>query len=139
MKLRMVNCKLRVTRNRIAPRSGAVSPFVIRHSSFSGHSSFSPAFTLIELLLVLSLLVVITSLTAPAMATFIRSRALDSETRRLMALMHAAQSRAAKARRVLARFGRRPRALQLVVVHYYGPAILESFHDVHFQSKSFSR
>ncbi|MGA3265979.1 MAG: GspH/FimT family pseudopilin [Verrucomicrobiota bacterium] len=94
MKLRMVNCKLRVTRNRIAPRSGAVSPFVIRHSSFSGHSSFSPAFTLIELLLVLSLLVVITSLTAPAMATFIRSRALDSETRRLMALMHAAQSRA---------------------------------------------
>ena len=52
------------------------------------------AFTLIELLLVLSLLVIITSLAAPAMATFVRARALDSEARRLIALMHAAQSRA---------------------------------------------
>jgi len=54
----------------------------------------SRAFTLIELLLVLSLLVIITSLAAPAMANFIRGRALDSEARRLMALMHAGQSRA---------------------------------------------
>ena len=52
------------------------------------------AFTLIELILVLSLLVVITSLTVPAMARFIRGRALDTEARRLIALMHAAQSRA---------------------------------------------
>jgi len=52
------------------------------------------AFTLIELVLVLALLVVITSLAAPAMATFIRGRALDSEARRLFALTHAAQSRA---------------------------------------------
>ena len=52
------------------------------------------AFTLIELVLVLALLVVITSLAAPAMANFIRGRALDSESRRLFALMHAAQSRA---------------------------------------------
>jgi type II secretion system protein H len=52
------------------------------------------AFTLIELILVLALLVVITSLAAPAMANFIRGRALDSEARRLFALMHAAQSRA---------------------------------------------
>lgn len=52
------------------------------------------AFTLIELILVLALLVVITSLAAPAMARFIRGRALDSEARRLIALMHAAQSRA---------------------------------------------
>ena len=36
------------------------------------------AFTLIELTLVLALLVVITSLAAPAMANFIRGRALDS-------------------------------------------------------------
>ena len=52
------------------------------------------AFTLIELILVLALLVIITSLAAPAMANFIRGRALDCESRRLVALMHAGQSRA---------------------------------------------
>ena len=52
------------------------------------------AFTLIELILVLALLVIITSLAAPAMANFIRGRALDSEARRLAALMHAGQGRA---------------------------------------------
>ena len=41
------------------------------------------AFTLVELILVLALLVVITSLVAPAMSNFIRGRALDSEARRL--------------------------------------------------------
>jgi type II secretion system protein H len=52
------------------------------------------AFTLIELILVLALLVIVTSLAAPAMANFIRGRAMDSEARRLFALMHAGQSRA---------------------------------------------
>ena len=52
------------------------------------------AFTLIELILVLALLVIITSLVAPAMSNFIRGRALDSEARRMMALLHAGQSRA---------------------------------------------
>ena len=52
------------------------------------------AFTLIELTLILALLVIITSLAAPAMANFIRGRALDSEARRLFSLMHAGQSRA---------------------------------------------
>jgi type IV fimbrial biogenesis protein FimT len=52
------------------------------------------AFTLIELILVLALLVIITSLAAPAMSNFIRGQALGSEARRLMALMHAGQSRA---------------------------------------------
>lgn len=51
-------------------------------------------FTLIELILVLALLVIFTSIAVPPMAKFIRGRALDSETRRLMALLHAAQSRA---------------------------------------------
>jgi Tfp pilus assembly protein FimT len=46
------------------------------------------------LILVLALLVIITSLAAPAMSNFIRGRALDSEARRLMALIHAGQSRA---------------------------------------------
>jgi type II secretion system protein H len=62
------------------------SSFVIRHSK-SG-------FTLIELILVLALLVIITSIAAPAMSRFIRGRALDTEARRLIALMHLAQSRA---------------------------------------------
>ena len=52
------------------------------------------AFTLVELLLVLALLVIITSMVAPAMSNFIRARAVDSEARRLFALMHAGQSRA---------------------------------------------
>ena len=54
----------------------------------------SPAFTLIELLLILAMLVIITSLAAPAVANFVRGRALDSEARRLYALIHAGQSRA---------------------------------------------
>ena len=52
------------------------------------------AFTLIELILVLALLVIITSIAAPAMSKFIRGRALGSEARRLWSLMHVAQSRA---------------------------------------------
>ena len=52
------------------------------------------AFTLVELILVLALLVIATSLAAPALSNFVRGRALDSEARRLAALMHAAQSRA---------------------------------------------
>jgi len=52
------------------------------------------AFTLIELVFVLALLVIVTSITAPAMSRFIRGRALDSEARRLLALTHEAQSRA---------------------------------------------
>ena len=52
------------------------------------------AFTLVELILVLSLLVIITSMVVPPMSRFIRGRALDSETQRLFSLMHAAQGRA---------------------------------------------
>ena len=58
------------------------------------HFGHRRAFTLIELILMLALLVVITSITVPAMARFMRGRALDTEARRLVALMHAAQSRA---------------------------------------------
>lgn len=52
------------------------------------------AFTLIELILVMALLVIITSIVVPNMSGFIRGQALDSEARRLLALMHAGQSRA---------------------------------------------
>jgi type II secretion system protein H len=87
MKLRIANCELRMQPKRLGCPA-AYSSFEIRHSKFSR------AFTLIELMLILTLLVVITSLAAPAMANFIRGRALDSESRRLFALTHAAQSRA---------------------------------------------
>jgi type II secretion system protein H len=52
------------------------------------------AFTLIELILVLALLVIAISIVAPRMSDFMRGRALDSEARRLLALMHTGQSRA---------------------------------------------
>jgi type II secretion system protein H len=52
------------------------------------------AFTLVELILVLALLVIATSLAAPMLSNFVRGRALDSEARRFAALMHAGQSRA---------------------------------------------
>jgi prepilin-type N-terminal cleavage/methylation domain-containing protein len=57
-------------------------------------SSSRCAFTLIELVMVMALLVVAVCLVAPRMSDFIRGRALDSEARRLMALMHAGQARA---------------------------------------------
>jgi len=52
------------------------------------------AFTLIELVLVLAVLAIATSMVAPALSGFFRGRALDLEARRLLALMHAGQSRA---------------------------------------------
>src|ERR1039458_4197535 len=67
---------------------------VVNSCDVSRVTCHSSAFTLIELILVLALLVIITSLVAPAMSNFIRGRALDSEARRLFALMHAGQSRA---------------------------------------------
>lgn len=52
------------------------------------------AFTLIELILVMALIVVAVSVVAPRIAGFMRGRALDSEARQLFALAHAGQSRA---------------------------------------------
>ena len=52
------------------------------------------AFTLIELILVMTILTIAVSVTAPALANFFRGRSLDSEARRLLALTHLGQSRA---------------------------------------------
>jgi type II secretion system protein H len=85
----MTSDKWQVTSDK---RNGSMrEPQSCRLSRVTRHSS---AFTLIELVVVLALLVIITSLAAPALANFIRGRALDSEARRLIALMHAGQSRA---------------------------------------------
>jgi len=52
------------------------------------------AFTLIELVLVMALLVAAVSVSAPMLSSFFRGRTLDSEARRLLSLTHAGQSRA---------------------------------------------
>jgi type II secretion system protein H len=88
MKFRMTNDEWRPAPKRTPEARGSNSSFSIRHLAFA------PGFTLIELILVLALLVIITSIAAPAVSRFVRGRALDSEARRVIALMHAAQSRA---------------------------------------------
>src|SRR5689334_11548491 len=51
-------------------------------------------FTLIELILVMAILTVAVSITAPALSNFFHGRTLDSEARRLLALTRQGQSRA---------------------------------------------
>jgi len=52
------------------------------------------AFTLIELILVMAVLAVVLAVSAPSLSRFFKSRGLDSEARRFMALTRHAQSRA---------------------------------------------
>jgi prepilin-type N-terminal cleavage/methylation domain-containing protein len=52
------------------------------------------AFTLIELILVMAILTMAVSVTAPTLANFFRGRTLDSEARRLLALTRIGQNRA---------------------------------------------
>jgi len=57
-------------------------------------SKSSAGFTLIELILVMTVLTIAVSLTAPALANFFRGRSLDSEARKILALTRLGQSRA---------------------------------------------
>ena len=52
------------------------------------------AFTLVELLLVMSLLTVVLAIAAPSLGNFFRARSLDSEAQRLLGLTRAGQNRA---------------------------------------------
>lgn len=52
------------------------------------------AFTLIELVLVMTVLLVVSAITAPQLVNFFRGRTLDSEARRFLALTRYGQSRA---------------------------------------------
>jgi Tfp pilus assembly protein FimT len=54
----------------------------------------SSAFTLIELILVMAILIMMVSITAPTLSHFFRGRTLNSEARRLLALTRSGQSRA---------------------------------------------
>jgi prepilin-type N-terminal cleavage/methylation domain-containing protein len=53
-----------------------------------------PAFTMIELILVMALLAIVAALASPSLSNFFKGRALDSEARRFMTLTRYAQSRA---------------------------------------------
>jgi len=66
-----------------------------RDRCFTHHASrITSAFTLIELILVMTVLAIAVSLTAPALASFFRRRTLDSETRRLLSMTRHGQGRA---------------------------------------------
>lgn len=65
---------------------------VFPHASRLTHHA--SAFTLIELILVMTILAIAVSFTAPALANFFRGRSLDYEARRLLALTRQGQSRA---------------------------------------------
>lgn len=52
------------------------------------------AFTLIELILVMTMMLILLSLAGPSLGRFFRGRALDSEARRLLSLTRYAQTRA---------------------------------------------
>ena len=54
----------------------------------------SRAFTLIELILVMALLVIVIAVAAPSLSRFMRGRTLDSEARRFVSLTRYGQSRA---------------------------------------------
>lgn len=62
-----------------------VGPYLRRRTS---------AFTLIELIFVMVLLIIVASMVAPRMSSFFRGRALSAEAQRLLSLTHYAQSRA---------------------------------------------
>ena len=64
-----------------------------RGACFFGHRA-ARAFTLVELIVVMVLLLIVASMVAPRMSSFFRGRALSSEARRMLSLINYAQSRA---------------------------------------------
>lgn len=57
-------------------------------------STSACAFTLIELIIILALLAIATSIAAPSLSRFFRGQTLNSEARQLLSLTHAGQARA---------------------------------------------
>jgi type II secretion system protein H len=65
------------------------------HSSKASECAGLRGFTLIELILVMAILTIAVSVTAPSLSNFFRGRTLDAEARRILALTRLGQSRAA--------------------------------------------
>jgi type II secretion system protein H len=84
---------LRTRQSNQAPGHKAPSLMSRLHVSRFTHHALS-GFTLIELILVMALLTIVISLTAPRLSRFFHGRTLDSEARRLLALTRSGQSRA---------------------------------------------
>ena len=68
------------------------SPEVTRNTQHATRTA--SAFTLMELILVMTVLAIAVSITAPALSSFFRGRTLDSEARRMVSLGRHGQSRA---------------------------------------------
>jgi type II secretory pathway pseudopilin PulG len=89
---------IEVRRSKVEGRSltSNVRPFSfdLRPSTFGLRTSAAAAFTLIELILVMAILTMTVSMSAPTLSRFFRARALESEARRLLALTRNGQSRA---------------------------------------------
>src|SRR5215212_3030859 len=62
--------------------------------AMTSRGSKTRAFTLVELIVVMVLLLIVASMVAPRMSSFFRGRALSQEAQRLLSLTHYAQSRA---------------------------------------------
>jgi Tfp pilus assembly protein FimT len=60
----------------------------------TGKPNNAPAFTLVELILVMSVILVVISIVSPQLKNFFHGRTVDSEARRLLALTRAGQARA---------------------------------------------
>ena len=67
------------------------------HSLRAFRCSSPRAFTLIEMILVMALLVIAVSFVAPSLSGFFRGRTLTSEANQIISLMHQGQSRAVSA------------------------------------------
>lgn len=66
-----------------------------RRAGRAGKASRQEAFTLIELILVMAILLITASLSAPSLSRFFRGRGIESEAGRFLSLTRYAQSRAA--------------------------------------------
>ena len=69
-------------------------PSLFRMAALCRDAATPAGFTLIELILVMTLLAVILAISAPSLSRFFKSRGLESEARRFLALTRHAQSRA---------------------------------------------
>lgn len=85
----------RTARRRSAIYRGClIAPLVSGADGAARRSCQARAFTLIELILVMALLVIVVGFVSPSLKNFMRGRTLDSEARRFLSLTRYAQSRA---------------------------------------------